>query len=49
MTKIIDEGRAVDKVYMDFSKTFDKVPHGRLLQKLKSDWIRGGLARWIQN
>eukprot|EP00061_Rhincodon_typus_P009059 g32237.t1 len=26
--KIIDEGKAVDVVYMDFSKAFDKVPHG---------------------
>ncbi|GCB63746.1 hypothetical protein scyTo_0000191 [Scyliorhinus torazame] len=25
---MIDAGRAVDVVYMDFSKAFDKVPHG---------------------
>eukprot|EP00061_Rhincodon_typus_P008854 g31841.t1 len=25
--KKIDEGRAVDVIYMDFSKTFDKAPH----------------------
>ena len=25
--KMIDEGRAVDVVYMDFSKAFDKIPH----------------------
>ena len=34
---------------MDFSKAFDKVPHGRLVRKLKSHGIRGVLARWIQN
>ena len=49
VTKMIDEGRAVDVVYMDFSKAFDKVPHGRLMQKVKSHEIRGELARWIQN
>ena len=43
------EGRAVDVVYMDFSKAFDKVPHGRLVQKVKSHGIRGELARQIQN
>ena len=49
VTKEIDEGRAVDVVYMDFSKKIDKVPHGRLVQKLKSHGIRDGLARWIRN
>eukprot|EP00061_Rhincodon_typus_P017952 g46903.t1 len=40
---------AVDVVYMNFSKGFDKVPHGRLGQKVKSHGIRGELARWTQN
>eukprot|EP00061_Rhincodon_typus_P004535 g22831.t1 len=33
--RVIDKGRAVDVVYMDFNKVFDKVPHGRLIQKTK--------------
>ena len=49
VTKMIDEGKAVDVVYMDFSKAFDKVLHGRLVQKVKSHGIRGQLARWVQN
>ena len=49
VTKMIDEDRAMDVVYMDFSKAFDKVPHGRLVQKVKSHGIRDELARWIQN
>ena len=49
VTKKIDEAKAVDVVYMDFSKAFDKIPHGRHIQKLKSHSIQGGLARWIQN
>ncbi|PJG60108.1 RNA-directed DNA polymerase, partial [Aeromonas cavernicola] len=31
VTRNVDEGKAVDVVYMDFSKAFDKVPHGRLV------------------
>jgi len=42
VTKIIDEGRVVDVVYMDFRKAFDKAP---LVRKLKSHGIRDGLAR----
>ena len=30
VTKCVDEGSEVDVVYMDFSKAFDKVPHGKL-------------------
>eukprot|EP00061_Rhincodon_typus_P015906 g43847.t1 len=37
---MIDEGKAVDAVDMDFSKAFAKVPHGRLVQKVKSHGIR---------
>jgi len=49
VTKMIDEGKAMDVVYMDFSKAFDKFPHGRLVQKVRLHGIRGELARWIQN
>eukprot|EP00061_Rhincodon_typus_P006460 g27123.t1 len=35
VTKKINEGRVVDAVYMDFSKAFNKVLHGRLGQKTK--------------
>jgi len=44
-----DEGRTVDVVYMDFSKVFDKVPHGRLMQKVGRHGIEGNLAVWIRN
>ena len=35
ITKWIDEGSPVDIIYLDFQKAFDKVPHQRLLLKLK--------------
>lgn len=31
---IIDRGSQADRVFLDFSKTFDKVPHGLLMPKL---------------
>eukprot|EP00061_Rhincodon_typus_P003239 g19610.t1 len=45
------EGKAIDVVCtdLDFSKAFDKVPHGRLVQKVKLNGIRSELAGWIQN
>ena len=48
VTREIDEGKAVDVVYMDFSKAFDKVPHGRLVKKVQLLGINAGIARWIQ-
>ena len=45
----LDEGKAVDIIYLDFAKAFDKVPHKRLAAKLKSCGIRGNILRWIQN
>ena len=40
ITKWIDEGSPVDIIYLDFQKAFDKVPHERLLLKLKAHDIR---------
>eukprot|EP00061_Rhincodon_typus_P003807 g21019.t1 len=33
VVKMMDEGKAVDAVYMDVSKAFDEAPYGRLVQK----------------
>eukprot|EP00061_Rhincodon_typus_P014491 g41533.t1 len=38
---VIDKGRAVDVVYMDFSKAFNKGLHGRLTQNIKMHGIHG--------
>ena len=32
----MDEGKAVDIVYRDFKKVFDKVSHRRLLAKVRA-------------
>ena len=39
LTKWLDEGSPVDIINLDFQKAFDKVPHQRLILKLKSHGI----------
>ena len=49
LTKLVDEGHSVDVIYLDFSKAFDKVPHERLLSKMKSAGIDGNFLAWIRD
>lgn len=48
-TEAIDEGEAVDVVYCDFMKAFDKVSHKRLLSKVEGYRIEGNILRWIKS
>jgi hypothetical protein len=34
---------------MDFQKAFDKVPHKRMISKLKSYGIEDPILSWIEN
>ena len=47
LSSLVDKGHAVDIVYLDFSKAFDKVPHQRLLLKCQGLGIRGNVLAWI--
>ena len=48
VTKYVDEGNPVDVLYLDFSKAFDKVPHKRQVEKVKShNGIGSNIWRWI--
>ena len=44
----MDEGSPVDVIYLDFQKAFDKVPHQRLLLKLKSHGMENSIINWIE-
>jgi hypothetical protein len=48
-TETLDGGGVIETVYFDFKKAFDKVPHERLLAKLRSYGIDGNLHRWIRS
>ena len=44
------EGRAVDIIYLDFQKAFDKVLHRKLLNKVKSHGLPlATFTRWISD
>ena len=45
----VDKKQQVDVIIMDFQKAFDKVPHQRLLLKLKRYGIRGKTHKWIES
>ncbi|PKU33623.1 rna-directed dna polymerase from mobile element jockey-like [Limosa lapponica baueri] len=49
MTGWIDEGRAVDVVYLDFSKAFDTVSHSILIGKLRKCGSDEWAVKWIEN
>ena len=56
VTNLVDEGKAVDIVSLDFSKAFDAISHCILLQKLATSgldrytlcWVKNCLEGWTQ-
>ena len=49
ITKWVDDGSPVDVIYLDFQKAFDKVPHQRLIRKLKSHGMGNSIINWIEH
>ena len=48
ITKRIDVGSPADIIYLDFQKAFDKVPHQRVLLKLKAHGIGDSITDLIE-
>jgi len=49
VTCLVGEGKAVDVVYLDFSRSCDTVPHSILLEKLAAQGLDGCTLHWIKN
>uniref|UniRef100_A0A8B9CLM1 Reverse transcriptase domain-containing protein n=1 Tax=Anser brachyrhynchus TaxID=132585 RepID=A0A8B9CLM1_9AVES len=49
ITSWVGGGRAVDVIYLDFSKAFDTVSHDILLAKLRKCGVEEWTIRWVEN
>ncbi|KAK4822864.1 hypothetical protein QYF61_020715 [Mycteria americana] len=49
VTRLVDEGKAVDVVYLGFSKALDTGHHSILLEKLAAHGLDGCTLRWVKN
>ncbi|CAM5149486.1 unnamed protein product [Natator depressus] len=49
ITGSVDEGKAVDVLFLDFSKAFDMVSHSILASKLKKYGLDEWTRRWIES
>ncbi|GAB0175569.1 mitochondrial enolase superfamily member 1 [Grus japonensis] len=48
VTRLVDEGKAVDVVYLDFSKAFDTISHSILLEKMAAHGLDGCTLCWVK-
>ena len=48
-TKSLDEGGEIDVIFMDFMKAFDKVPHRRLIYKMKKYGLSDKICSWVND
>ncbi|KAJ7422831.1 RNA-directed DNA polymerase from mobile element jockey-like [Pitangus sulphuratus] len=46
---LVDEGKTVDVVYLDFSKAFDTVSHSICLKKLAAHGLDRGTLCWVKS
>jgi len=49
VTHLVDEAKAVDVVYLDFSNALDTVPHSILLEKLSAYGLDRCTLHWLKN
>ena len=48
VTRIVDEGKNMDIVFLDFAKAFDKVPKERLPAKPTAHSVEGKVLLWVR-
>jgi len=46
---LVNERKAVDIVYLDFRKAFDKIPHKVIIEKLLKCELHEPTVKWIEN
>jgi len=44
----LENGDQIDSIYTDLEKAFDKIPHKRLLLKLRNYNVHPSLINWIE-
>ena len=49
VTHLVDEGKAVDVIYLDISKAFYTVSHSFLLEKLAAHGLDRCTHHWVKN
>jgi len=49
LARSIENNEQMDVILLDFSKAFDKVPHERLLHKIKHYGIRDNILEWLRD
>lgn len=49
VTRLLDEGRDVDVVYLDFSKTFNTVSRSIFLERLAAHGLDRCMLCWVKN
>ncbi|RMC05516.1 hypothetical protein DUI87_18710 [Hirundo rustica rustica] len=49
VSHVVDEGKAVNVVYLNFSKAFNTVCHGIILKKLAARGLDRGTLHWVKN
>jgi len=49
VSHLVDEGKAADIIYLDFSKDFDTVLHSIFLKNLAAHGLDGCTLHWIKN
>ncbi|KAF4805319.1 hypothetical protein TURU_001330 [Turdus rufiventris] len=49
VTHLVDAGKSVDVVYLDFSKAIKTVSHRKLLEKLSAHGLDRSILCWVKN